>query len=143
MGIVQYTSNIDIMKKFFAKKEIKDLIKIVDDMALEVSSEGYKHVQKIMKDLVYKQSNEIVDSIQSGKKIESIAYSEMANLCGDLLESGHYHLHRGLINPMGIGEDLLGLYDYCVDKLVSIGDIDSSRAKSEKDMLRRNIKSVG
>ena len=67
----------------------------------------------------------------------------IANTSGDMVESGQYHIYRGVLNPMGPGEDLLNIFDSAMDELVKLGDIDEKNAQVQKEALRKNIQGVG
>lgn len=59
------------------------------------------------------------------------------------MESGYYHIYRGVLNPLGIGKDLLSLFDMAVDRLLEEGAISEKEAKTQKSGIRKNIKGVG
>ena len=60
-----------------------------------------------------------------------------------MLESGQYHIYRGVLNPMGPGEDLLKMFDATYDELVHMKAIDPGYANKQKAALRKNMKDVG
>ena len=65
----------------------------------------------------------------------------LANTGADLLESGHYHIYRGVLNPQG---EALRAYMYSVaDLLCEKGIINSGSCASWKENLDNNIKNVG
>jgi hypothetical protein len=67
----------------------------------------------------------------------------IANTSGDMAESGQYHIYRGVLNPMGPGEDLLKIFDSAMDELVKLGDMDEKNAQEQKEAIRKNIQGVG
>ena len=73
----------------------------------------------------------------------SILYIDIANVSGDYVSSGEYHLYRGILNPMGIGSDLLKIFDGALDELINCGYMDERQAKEQKDGIREQIKQVG
>lgn len=60
-----------------------------------------------------------------------------------MLESGQYHIYRGVLNPMGPGKDLPMMFDATYDELVQMKAIASDYAEQQKAALRENIKGVG
>ena len=65
------------------------------------------------------------------------------NISGDMVESGQHHIYRGVINPMGPGQNLLKIFDSAMDELVKLGDTDKENAETQKKAIRENIKNVG
>jgi len=76
-------------------------------------------------------------------KLREYVYSQIANVAGDMAESGQYHLYRGILNSMGPGPKLLGVFDAAIDELVRLGSIDAVYAQEQKKAIRDNIKGVG
>jgi hypothetical protein len=92
---------------------------------------------------IFNHPNAIKQALNEGITLEQWAHTVIANLSSDLLESGEYHLYRGVLNPDGPAKDLLRLYDTAIQELVSIGAIDVSKGELEKNAIRKNIKNVG
>ncbi|MCB9852656.1 MAG: hypothetical protein H6819_06145 [Phycisphaerales bacterium] len=67
----------------------------------------------------------------------------LANTAGDHIESGNYHAHRGVLDPIGPGSEILQLFDAAVDELVRMNAIDPDFATAKKDELRNRIRDVG
>ncbi len=70
-----------------------------------------------------------------------IAYSWLNNVAGDLLESGDYHVHRGVLTP--IGEEYLRIFDKTTDYLIAEKAFDSKYAQQHKQNIRERVKLVG
>ena len=83
-----------------------------------------------------------MEIIKQGETPRQWMYSTISNIAGDLVESGNYHIYRGVINPMGTGNELLKIFNKAIDKLVEMKVLDSERAEKEKGALQENIKSV-
>jgi hypothetical protein len=109
---------------FFSFNIIKDiLIKAIK-----------KDPQKIM---------DFIDSFNGERTIEEWVHSQVGNIVGNYLESGNYHVYRGLLDMTG--QDLLKVYDKSCDYLLEMKakDIDSKYIEEQKRVLRNNIKNVG
>ncbi len=52
-------------------------------------------------------------------------YAQISNIAGDHLESGRFHLYRGLLNSLGPGHALLRISYGSLDELVALGHIDA------------------
>lgn len=72
-----------------------------------------------------------------------MVYSMIANAAGDLVESGKYHVYRGVLDPLRGGKDLLRIYDKAVDEMVREGASGAEFAAEQKAIIRENIKTVG
>jgi len=86
---------------------------------------------------------EFVQIVQKGKPPREYVWSAISNMAGDLVESGQYHCHRGWLNPLGPGEDLLRLFDLSIDEVLRMGAIKPDFASEQKAAVRRNLRDVG
>lgn len=144
------------LKKFFPSKEVKTALDILDKADREFCSRDYHstrghiernrvfqlirgHIEKIL----FAHSDEFSEKIRQGASPRNWVYRTIANIAGDLVESGNYHIYRGVLNPLEPGEELVEIFDMAVDKLVEMKVLDTEQAKKEKGALRENIKSVG
>jgi hypothetical protein len=144
------------LKKFFPPKEVKIALDILDEVEYGFCNREYQstrghiernrvfqlvrgHIEKVL----FAHSDKFSEKIRQGASPRHWVYRTIANVSGDLVESGNYHIYRGVLNPMEPGEELVELFDMAVDKLVEMKVLDSEQAKKEKGALRENIKSVG
>lgn len=67
----------------------------------------------------------------------------IANISGDTVGSGQYHIYRGVLNPIGPGQNLLKILDSAMDELVRLGDTDKENAETQKKATRENTRKVG
>ncbi len=143
------------MKKFFgmllgtgnrrAKKgsePVKKALEILEDIATKHDSDQ-KLVFEQVKKAILDDKSKYAESLKQAPNIKQWILSEVANRAGDLVETGQYHLHRGILNPMGPGPTLLKIYEYCLKELVNIEAITEENAEEEKRALMQNIRSVG
>lgn len=131
------------IKKLIAPKEIKAALGILDEASCIFDSSAFEMVKNKIEELVLSRPEEFIQLVQKGTSPRQWIYSVMANISGDLIESGEFHVYRGVINPVGPGEDLLKLFDASVDELVRINAIDQAKADEQKSAIRENIKGVG
>lgn len=145
-----------MLKKFFPPKEVKIALDILDEAECEFRNRDYqltrghiernkvfKLVRSLIEKILFAHSDEFSEKIQQGASPRHWVYRTIANIAGDLVESGNYHIYKGVINPMEPGEELVEIFDMAVDKLVEMRVLDTEQAKKEKGALRENIKSVG
>jgi len=78
---------------------------------------------------------------REGTNLRQWMLGAIANIAGDCVESGQFHLARGWLNPVGQG--LLLIYDTAADELVSMGAVDAESASRQKTRLRKNAADVG
>jgi len=134
---------MNFLKKLFPPKEVKEAIGMLEEAEREFSSKDFHLVKGYIEKVLRSQPDKFVEIIKQGETPRQWIYSTISNIAGDLVESGNYHIYRGVINPMGPGNELLKIYNKAIDKLVEMKVLDNERAKKEKDALQENIKSVG
>ncbi len=136
-----------IFQKIFGSNEVRAILGILDEA-------NYKFNNKTFEEIVRpKIEKSIISNPQKVKQIiEKIpprewTYGIIANISGDLLESGKYHIYRGVLasdfDGIGHGKDLLKIFDEATDELSKIGNITNEFAEKQKSQLRENIKDVG
>ncbi len=131
------------IKKLFSKKEVKEAIEILEEAHQKFGSRGFDLVKEYVEKLILSDNKQFIDAIRKGHSARKYVYSMIANVSGDMVESGHYHIYRGVLNPMGPGEDLLKIFDSAMDELVKLGDTDKQNAEKQKEAVRENIQNVG
>lgn len=131
------------IKKSFSKKEIKEAFAILKEASQEFGGRGFDLVKEYAEKSIRSDNKQFLDTIQKGRSVRKYVYSMIANISGDLVESGHYHIYRGVLNPMGPGEDLVKIFDSAIDELVNLGDMEGANAKEQKEALRKNIQCMG
>jgi len=111
----------------------------------EFNSFSFYIVKEIIENGINIQYNEIIQLINSDKNRSSREwiYSVIGNKAGDLLETGKYHVYRGVLDTNG--QELLKIFDKSYDLLLNMGakDIDVNYVNEQKATLRRNIDKLG
>jgi len=131
------------IKKSFSKKEVKEAIGILEEASQKFGSGGFDLVKEYVEKSILSDPKQFMDVIRKGRSARKYVYSMIANVSGDMVESGHYHIYRGILNPMGPGEDLLKIFDSAMDELVKLGDTDTKNAEEQKEAVRKNIQDIG
>ena len=134
---------MNFLTKLFPPKEIKAAIGILNEVDQALQNHSFNLVRGHIENIIFKHPNDFVDSVNKGKTPREWIYSSIANISGDLLESGQYHLYRGVINPVGPGSGLRKIFDYSIDELVKIEIITQEKADEEKNALGKNILEAG
>lgn len=125
------------------EKEIEEAIEILDEASHTFDTRGFELVKERIEEMLLAHPDEFVDVVKKGTSTRQWIYSAIANTAGNMVESGHYHVWRGVLDPIGPGEDLLKLFDGAIDELVKIGALEMKNAKTQKRVVRKNIKNVG
>lgn len=132
---------MNIIRRRFTSNEVKDALEILDEIKTEFDCATYQIVRGKLEDDFLADNKEVVALVKQGVSPRVQVYNAITNLAGDLVESGHYHVYRGVLDT--VGEELLRLFDLATDELVQLGTIDAKFAKKQKAELRKSIKSVG
>ncbi|MDP2311718.1 MAG: hypothetical protein Q8P41_02345 [Pseudomonadota bacterium] len=91
--------------------------------------------------MIHAQADALRKMIREGGSVRRIVVIAVARDAANLLESGQYCIHRGVLS--GEGTALLAFYDDLIDELLRTGAIDETLAANQKTVLRHNIQGVG
>jgi len=133
---------------FFKKKENENTEKYLAE--LKIAEILYMNGSfSIIKNIIEKQIKNNTDSIDqiieesNGGTSKEWIHSQIGNIAGDLLESGNYHVYRGVLNITG--NELFKIFEKSYEILLEIHakDIDKEYANEQIAVLKRNINSLG
>lgn len=131
------------IRKSFSKKEVKEALRILEEENNKWVCAGFDLVKSYVEKSILSHTRQFLDDVRKGRSIRKYVYATIANISGDMVESGQYHIYRGVLNPMGPGEDLLKIFDSAIDELVILGDLDKEYAQEQKQEIRKSIQDVG
>lgn len=136
----------------FYSNEIKELLGELDLLWKKYDSKEFNTSNTvscvgILKPPITKQvdrdKKQIKNVIKSGTSAKVIALTLVANLAGDLAESGQYHLYRGVLNPLAGGVALKKVYIDIIDQLIDMSEITKETGERNKKQVFENIQTVG
>lgn len=132
-----------IFNNLFLDKEIKAVLQILHEIEHEFENNlSFGIVREQAERIILKNKDKIKQiMVKENISPRRTAYSWINNVSGDMLESGQYHVYRGVLNIAG--NELLKIFDISTDKLVEVGDMDKNHAEKQKTNIRSSIKSVG
>lgn len=132
------------IKKMVAPREVRNVLKVLDAAEVKYGSPGFSLVKSKLEHSVLHDPKPLIEAIGNGVSPHQAVYMQIANVAGDLLESGTFHVHRGVLNPLNpSARTLLELHDHAVEELVALQVIDPARAEEQKRTLRANIAEIG
>ncbi len=136
---------MNFLKKAFAPKEVKAAFGALDEAAYKFQTDAFQMVRKVIERNLLANPDALVGVVREsgGRTPREWIYSQIGNIAGDMLESGQYHIYRGVLSPMGPGADLLKMFEATYDELVQMKAIDVDYANGQKATLRKNIAGVG
>jgi len=149
---------MSFLKKITAPKEVQAALGVLDEIGCTVVPsrllglnipqplhdwQAFKIVRSEVEKVIFTDPHEFARMIQDGRPLRQWVWGAVANIAGDLAESGQYHIYRGALNPMGPGEDLVQLFDMAADELTRMGVLQPDYAEKQKAGLRENIRTVG
>jgi hypothetical protein len=129
------------IRRKLAPHEVQDALVVLTEIGSQFNCSIFETIKNIIENDFLNDSKGVVDLVKQGVSPRVQVYNAMSNLVGDMVESGHYHVYRGVLNSDG--ENLLQLFDFATDSLVAAGSIDSIYANKQKAELRKNIQDVG
>ncbi len=125
------------------EKEIKAVLGVLDELDYEFKEFFcFKDVRNLAEKIIIKNKNDII-KIMHDQDISPrrTACSWINNVSGNFLESGQYHVYRGVLNH--IGKEYLKIFDKSTDMLFEVGDMSKERAEQHKQDMRKCIQGVG
>jgi len=133
------------LKRAFAPKEVKEALSEIESAEQMYDSTAFNLVRTHLERGLLAKPEKFVKLMQQRDKnwTREWVHSVIGNIAGDLLETGQYHIYRGVLNPMGPGEALLKMFDQTYDELLKMKATDSDYAEKQKQALREHIKTVG
>lgn len=133
---------MNIFKKLFLSKELKATLGILEEIDYEFKHDIFPMVKKYAEDLILQNKEFIINKIQKeGRTPREAAYSFINNASGNLLETGRFHIYRGMLTREGY--QLLHIFDKTVEKLFEMGAIEEEYLKSQKEGMRECIEQIG
>jgi hypothetical protein len=130
------------MISLFVSKKTKEALKILDTVSCEFNPDAFPLVKHHIRKSFLKNKKLVSDALKEGRAIREYIYTCIAIVSKDLLASGEYHLYRGIINPMGSGNQLLEIFNKSVDEAIKNGNRHLT-AQQWKDLVNEDIKQAG
>ena len=132
----------------FLSREAKFVLALLDEIQRShqlaaPACDAFLIVREQVERAIYANPRGLSGLERLGVSTEQWTWSAIANISGDFVESGRFHLHRGMLNPLGPGEALLNLHDAELEQLVCLGAVPLDKAVQQKSALRENIRDVG
>ncbi len=133
------------LKKALAPKELKAAFGVLDEAAYRFQTRAFQIVKTAIETSLLTDPEGFINALKrsSGRSPRDWVYSQIGNVAGDMLESGEYHIYRGVLNPVGPGQNLLALFDASYDELLQLKAVTLDYANKQKSALRENIKEMG
>ena len=133
------------LKRMFASKEVKAILGVLDEADQRFDCRAFEMVKNQIEQAVLSLPDGFAQKIRNGISPRQCVYSMIANIAGELLASGKFHLFPGTLNPLPFsgGLDLLRIFDAAVDEMVQIGAVDKDNAVAHKARMRDTIKTEG
>jgi len=98
-------------------------------------------IARIMR-VLNKNAHEFEQKVKAGRfNARHYTYSALANLTGDMAESGQYHIYRGVLDDQG--QTLLQIFNDSTDYLIENNEITKEFGERQKQQVLINIRSVG
>lgn len=148
VGTIVFVISIILIYKSDGNTVIDDAIKTLKDIEQDFEKKNYldHYAFDIVKPEIIKLINDnkkkYENSIKNGTNHREWLLSVIANISGDYLETGKYHIWRGILND-GAGKSLKLLFNYSIEQLYKEGFISEEIAEQQKRGLEDSISRIG
>ena len=115
---------------------------MLEKLHQQFNDNGFGTIRTQIEKSIFSDTNRFI-ALTKTKSVKICVISMVGNMAGDMVESGQYHIYRGFLNPMGPGRNLLKIFNFAMDELLQLGDIDQAFAETQKKAILANIKNVG
>ncbi len=132
-----------LFNKIFKPDEIQSVLDKLKEAEKKFNSPSFPIIVNMVKGAISEAPDKIVSMVRESKSVHQTVYIMIANVAGDEVESGKHHMYRGVLNPLGDGNELLRIYNLALDELVKIGYVSAENARANKKAILENIKEVG
>lgn len=132
-----------IFDKLFLEKEIKAILGVLNELDFEMAEfPHFDDVRSLAEKIILKNKHDIIRTMKEQNiSPRRTACSWINNVSGDFLESGQYHVYRGVLSP--VGNAYLKIFDRSTGLLSQVGDMSEEEAKEHKQNIRNRIQEVG
>jgi hypothetical protein len=126
----------------FIEKEIKECLDILQESGHILSGIGFEDIKNKVESNLLKDKKEIAKIIsQDGISPHEIVYFGINNNVREMLESGQYHVYRGVLNFMG--NYFLNAFCISMDELVKMGAVSKDDGEEYKSIVKDNMNQMG
>ncbi|HLN29958.1 MAG TPA: hypothetical protein VK395_19610 [Gemmataceae bacterium] len=134
---------MNFLKKVFASAEVKAALGVLDEAAHRYQHLQFQMIKEVIERFLLTRSADFIRVLNEsgGRSPREWVYSQIWNMAGDMLESGRYHIYRGILDPMG--ENLLRIFDGATEQLIQMKAVDPEYAKEQKEILSTCIARMG
>ncbi|WP_428388746.1 hypothetical protein [Mucisphaera sp.] len=129
--------------RFFLPKSVKAAIGILDELEYQFDTEAFRIIRPIVEQRIIKNQGQYNKVLNEGTPVRFVVMGMLADLAADHVESGQYHVYRGVLDPMGPGQDFLNIFDKILREGEKLGYNDKETVDTQMAAIRKNIKSVG
>ncbi len=134
---------MNLYDKINMTDEIQSILNALKEIDKKINSSAFHLIVKQIKGAISELPDKIVSMVKESESIHQTVYIMIANVAGDEVESGKHHMYRGVLDPLGDGNELLKIYNFALDELVKLGYVSKNVAKENKSAIQENIKDVG
>ncbi|KQC08010.1 MAG: hypothetical protein APR62_05540 [Smithella sp. SDB] len=133
------------VKQVITSKHLKAAFEVLDEAETIFRAENFKIIRDVIEKIIVDNSDslELISKANRNWTPHEYVYAQIVNVAGDMLKSGQYHIYRGVLNPMGPGNDLLKIFNMSFNEMVRMRLVDKDYAKEQKAILKAEMDIVG
>jgi hypothetical protein len=134
---------MSIISRLFQSKELREFNKLLSQLKIEFNNPSFDVIGERLSKWALDNPKDLKEMMDKDINHELWINGHVANYSGDLVCSGEYHMYRGVLNPVGHGENLLRLFDDSTDFAYNKGEFDKAFADEQKKCVRIGLQQVG
>ncbi|MBR6524376.1 MAG: hypothetical protein IKT57_00225 [Clostridia bacterium] len=141
---------MNIFDRMKAKKRIDKILSICTDLTIRYESRSKTIVPSckdelsaVIRERLNCAKTEIANWDDQSVDYIRIAHTMLVDCAFDLLASGRFHLHYGILNPMNCSSKLMTVYEQAMQYAVNTGEITSDTKEKQLALLAKCISEVG
>jgi hypothetical protein len=102
---------------------------------------GYMLVRRELEVQIRRNAKGVAKHLKTGPSPRDWLISMMATCAADMVETGRFHVYRGVLNPNG--NELLAVTRLCGEEMVRLGAIDAEFLAKQMKTIGENVRDMG
>lgn len=115
----------------------------LDVLKYDFNNNAYLRVYDFLSEAIRSNQEDVAHQIQKLGSAKYFVYDRIAIVVLDFIESGDFHIYRGVLNPLSDGKDLVRIYENVTQEMLAGGHITKDLHESLLTTLKQSIAESG